>query len=71
MSELEPWETVEFRGTHANSGYLFNFRDETDREECNCPDRASWPTPRGAVLQDDPFAQFIKEYRAWKEQGGG
>lgn len=47
--------------------YLFNFRDDPDREQPG-PDAASWPEPstRYALPADDELTAFIEAHRRWE-----
>jgi hypothetical protein len=47
---------------------LFNFRDDPDREYCNCADAASWPEPTSRSLPlGDELADFIAAWHRWRE----
>lgn len=69
------WEPgIPLFGAGLYTNYLYNFREETDSEECKCGDRASWPDPEfaGNHLPEDPLENFLTGYRQWeKEQTDG
>lgn len=61
--EWQPGDPLHRPGNYGH--YLFNFRDDTDREECFCPDAARWPYPTNHVLPDgDELGDLIAWYRA-------
>lgn len=31
---------------------FFNFREQSNSEECSCPDRARWPEPLSSIPED-------------------
>jgi len=63
--EWEPGDPLP--GRHRNSsyqGFLFNFREIENNEECFCPDRASWPDPAfssHALKDEEWFMNRFKE----------
>ena len=64
----EPGEPLYRREDHANSLYLFNFRDDTEAEDCCCADSADWPAQRRRPLPNpddgDEIGRLIAEVRA-------
>lgn len=48
---------------------LFNFRDDPDREHCNCGDAATWPNPRDhrPLPEGDELGDFIAAWHRWRE----
>ena len=60
--DWEPGIPLYDRARHGNSQYLFNFRADSETEECHCFDRAEWPTLTRHVLPDgDELGRFIDE----------
>lgn len=47
--EWEPGVPLHSRNSAHYRGFLYNFRDDTDRgEHCSCPDAARWPVPKSS-----------------------
>lgn len=47
--------------------HLYNFRDDSESEECRCSDAASWPEPGSRTLGNrDELGDFIDRWHAWR-----
>jgi hypothetical protein len=68
QADWQPGDPLHHRGQYRN--YLFNFREDTDSEECHCPDAATWPEPRGgsALAPGDEIGDLIRAERAAREE---
>jgi hypothetical protein len=64
----QPGDDLYDRQRHRNSLYLFNFRDDSESEDCRCMDSAGWPEPsqsRHRLPERDELGEFIREWHEW------
>ena len=54
---------------HQHSRYLFNFRDDSEGDDCRCGDAADWPAQTRrpiAPIGQDELEDFIRDWHVWR-----